>query len=310
MNPVEKFLKENKLMILDGALATELERRGCDINDSLWSAKILAKNPEVIKDVHYDYFASGADCAITASYQATIKGFVENGYSEDEARRLISKSVEIAKEARDEFWKDEKNRENRSYPIVAASVGPYGAYLADGSEYRGNYNISDDELKNFHKERIELLINAGADILACETIPCLQEAKAIVEVVKEFEGVYCWISFSCKSETEISDGTLISTCIKELEALPQVAAVGINCTAPNYVSSLIKEIKEVSKKAIVAYPNSGEEYDANTKDWHGKTSDKCFCESCKSWYEDGARLIGGCCRTTPEDIKSIADWAR
>lgn len=310
MNPVEKFLKGNKLMILDGALATELERRGCDINDSLWSAKILAKNPEVIKDVHYDYFASGADCAITASYQATIKGFVENGYSEDEARRLISKSVEIAKEARDEFWKDEKNRENRSYPIVAASVGPYGAYLADGSEYRGNYNISDDELKNFHKERIELLIKTGADILACETIPCLQEAKAIVEVVKEFEGVYCWISFSCKSETEISDGTLISTCIKELEALPQVAAVGINCTAPNYVSSLIKEIKEVSKKAIVAYPNSGEEYDANTKDWHGKTSDKCFCESCKSWYEDGARLIGGCCRTTPEDIKSIADWAR
>lgn len=310
MNPVEKFLKGNKLMILDGALATELERRGCDINDSLWSAKILAKNPEVIKDVHYDYFASGADCAITASYQATIKGFVENGYSEDEARRLISKSVEIAKEARDEFWKDEKNRENRSYPIVAASVGPYGAYLADGSEYRGNYNISDDELKNFHKERIELLIKAGADILACETIPCLQEAKAIVEVVKEFEGVYCWISFSCKSETEISDGTLISTCIKELEALPQVAAVGINCTAPNYVSSLIKEIKEVSKKAIVAYPNSGEEYDANTKDWHGKTSDKCFCESCKSWYEDGARLIGGCCRTTPKDIKSIADWAR
>lgn len=310
MNPVEKFLKGNKLMILDGALATELERRGCDINDSLWSAKILAKNPEVIKDVHYDYFASGADCAITASYQATIKGFVENGYSEDEARRLISKSVEIAKEARDEFWKDEKNRENRSYPIVAASVGPYGAYLADGSEYRGNYNISDDELKNFHKERIELLIKAGADILACETIPCLQEAKAIVEVVKEFEGVYCWISFSCKSETEISDGTLISTCIKELEALPQVAAVGINCTAPNYVSSLIKEIKEVSKKAIVAYPNSGEEYNANTKDWHGKTSDKCFCESCKSWYEDGARLIGGCCRTTPEDIKSIADWAR
>ncbi|MPN47175.1 Homocysteine S-methyltransferase [bioreactor metagenome] len=103
---------------------------------------------------------------------------------------------------------------------------------------------------------------------------------------------------------------MISTCIKELEALPQVAAVGINCTAPNYVSSLIKEIKEVSKKAIVAYPNSGEEYDANTKDWHGKTSDKCFCESCKSWYEDGARLIGGCCRTTPEDIKSIADWAR
>lgn len=310
MNPVEKFLKENKLMILDGALATELERRGCDINDSLWSAKILAKNPEIIKDVHYDYFASGADCAITASYQATIKGFVENGYSEDEARRLISKSVEIAKEARDEFWKDEENRENRSYPIVAASVGPYGAYLADGSEYRGNYNISDEELKNFHKERIELLIKAGADILACETIPCLQEAKAIVEVVKEFEGVYCWISFSCKSETEISDGTLISTCIKELEALPQVAAVGINCTAPNYVSSLIKEIKEVSKKAIVAYPNSGEEYDANTKDWHGKTSDKCFCESCKSWYEDGATLIGGCCRTTPEDIKSIADWAR
>ena len=138
MNLIEGILKDNKVVILDGALATELEERGCDINNSLWSATILAKNPEVIKSVHYDYFVAGADCAITASYQATVRGFVENGYSEDEAKNLIRKSVEIAKKARDEFWNEKTNRKDRAYPIVAASVGPYGAYLADGSEYVGN----------------------------------------------------------------------------------------------------------------------------------------------------------------------------
>lgn len=309
MNLVEKILKDNKIVILDGALATELEERGCDINNALWSATILAKNPQVIKSVHYDYFVAGADCAITASYQATVKGFVENGYSEDDAKNLIKKSVEIAKEARDEFWNDESNRKNRAYPIFAASVGPYGAYLADGSEYVGNYKISDEELKNFHRDRIKLLVEAGADILACETIPCLQEAKAIVEVLKEFENVYCWISFSCRNEREISDGTLIKECSEFLNSCDKVVSVGLNCTAPQYVANLIEEIKSATDKPIVVYPNSGEEYDATTKDWHGREQG-CFCESTKLWYEKGARLIGGCCRTTPQDIKNIAAWAK
>ena len=310
MNPIEKILKNHKIIILDGALATELEKRGCNINDSLWSAKILAENPEVIKQVHYDYFNSGADCAITSSYQATVEGFTKRGFSDLEARELIKKSVEIAIEARNEFWKNLNNKDNRPYPLVAASIGPYGAYLADGSEYRGDYKVTEKELMDFHRERIQILVQSGADILACETIPSFMEAKVIAKLLEEFKDVYCWISFSCKNDSQISDGTLISDCAKVLGNYDQVAAIGINCTAPKYVSSLINEIKNNTKKPIVVYPNSGEEYDAGLKKWNGHSEGKCYGNDTKVWYENGARLIGGCCRTTPEDIKEIAKWAR
>jgi len=310
MNPIESIIKDYSIIILDGALATELEGRGCDINDSLWSAKILVEHPDVIEQVHYDYFAAGADCAITSSYQATIDGFVKRGFSENEAISLIKKSVEIAIKARDEFWKDEVNRKNRPYPLVAASVGPYGAYLADGSEYRGDYKLTEKELMDFHRPRIKALVEAGADILACETIPCFLEAKAIVKLLQEFPGVYCWISFSAKNNLEISNGELISDCAKSLDKYDQVAAIGINCTPPQYITSLIGEIYKNSKKPIVVYPNSGEEYDADTKSWHGHSSSGAYGCSAKEWYDKGARLIGGCCRTNPEDIRSIAAWAR
>jgi Homocysteine/selenocysteine methylase (S-methylmethionine-dependent) len=158
MNPINNILNDFNLIILDGALATELENRGCVINDSLWSAKILAENPEIIEKVHYDYFMSGADCAITSSYQATIDGFMQKGFTETEAISLIKRSVRIAKKARDDFWNDSENRKNRPMPLVAGSVGPYGAYLADGSEYRGDYNISEEELINFHRPRIKILV--------------------------------------------------------------------------------------------------------------------------------------------------------
>lgn len=310
MNPINNILNDFNLIILDGALATELENRGCDINDSLWSAKILAENPEIIEKVHYDYFMSGADCAITSSYQATIDGFMQKGFTETEAISLIKRSVRIAKKARDDFWNDSENRKNRPMPLVAGSVGPYGAYLADGSEYRGDYNISEEELINFHRPRIKILVDEGVDILACETIPNLLEAKAITKLLKEFPNVYCWISFSGKNDLEISDGTLISDCAKYLDSCEQVAAIGINCTAPAYVNSLIEEIKTNSKKPIIVYPNSGEEYDANSKTWHGDSSSCSYGCNAKNWFDKGAKLIGGCCRTTPEDIKSIAKWAR
>ncbi len=310
MNPIENILKDFSVIILDGALATELERRGCDINDTLWSAKVLVENPDIIEQVHYDYFLSGADCAITSSYQATFEAFAKKGLNESEAKALIQKSVQIAKKARDNFWKKPENRKNRPYPLVAASVGPYGAYLADGSEYKGDYKLTEEELVNFHRKRMKALVEAGADILACETIPCLKEAKAIVKLLKEFPKVYCWISFSAKNDSQISDGTLIDDCAKWLDNCEQVAALGINCTAPEYIESLINRIHNNSQKPIVVYPNSGEEYDANTKNWHGHSSSEAYGCSAKGWYKEGARLIGGCCRTTPEDIQSIASWAR
>ena len=310
MNPIESILQNYPAVILDGALATELERRGADLKDKLWSAKLLIENPEMIRQLHMDYFLAGADCAITASYQASIEGFMRRGLSNDEAIKLIQKSVRLAVEARDEFWKNEANRLGRPRPFVAASVGPYGAFLADGSEYRGQYGLSQFELEQFHRPRMEALIAAGADMLACETIPCLVEAQAIVHVLEEFPGISAWISFSAKDETHISNGEQLADCALWLETHPQVTALGVNCTSPKFISSLIREAKSRTSKPILVYPNSGETYNAEIHDWNGDTFCTAFGKEARQWYADGAQIIGGCCRTTPDDIRAIAEWAR
>jgi len=310
MNPIASILDHHPALIIDGALATELERRGCDLEDDLWSAKILLEQPEFIKQVHLDYFTAGADCATTASYQATIEGFTKRGLDEGEAAALIQKSVKLAIEARDEFWTDESNHAGRSKPFVAASVGPYGAFLADGSEYRGNYGLTEKELMDFHRRRMKALIEAGADMLACETLPCLIEAQAIAELLKEFPTITAWISFTARDEKYISEGQIFADCVNQLEGHPQIAAIGINCTSPKYISSLIREAKKVTTKPILVYPNSGETYDATRNDWNGDPILHSFGEEAREWYAAGARLIGGCCRTTPEDIRVIASWAR
>ena len=310
MNPIASILDHYPALVIDGALATELERRGCDLRDELWSAKILLEQPEIIKQVHLDYFKAGADCAITASYQATVEGFSKRGLSQREAIDLIHRSVKLAREARDEFWANESNRAGRSKPFIAASVGPYGAFLADGSEYRGNYGLSEKELMNFHRPRMQALIEAGADLLACETIPSLIEAQTLARLLKEFPNITAWISFSGRDERHISEGQVFADCVRQLEGNPQIAAIGINCTSPAYIPSLIGEAKTVTEKPILVYPNSGETYDAARNDWNGDPVLDSFGEQARSWYEAGARLIGGCCRTTPEDIRIIASWAR
>ena len=310
MNPITSILEHNAALVIDGALATELERRGCDLQDNLWSAKILLEQPEKIKQVHLDYFKAGADCAITASYQATIEGFVKRGLTENEAIALIQKSVKLAIEARDEFWADPSNRVNRSKPFVAASVGPYGAFLADGSEYRGNNGLTEKELMDFHRPRMKALIEASPDMLACETIPCLVEAQAIAALLKEFPNTMAWISFTARDENHISEGQAFPDCVKQLQDHPQIAAMGINCTSPKYIPALVSEAKKVAKKPILVYPNSGETYNATRNDWNGDPVSHSFGEEARTWYHAGARLIGGCCRTTPQDISVIAGWAR
>jgi homocysteine S-methyltransferase len=309
-NPIASILDRYPALVIDGALATELERRGFDLKDELWSAKILLEQPEAIRQLHYDYFEAGADCAITASYQATIEGFMKRGLNKTEAGNLIKKSVSLAIEAREEFWADEANRAGRLKPFVAASVGPYGAYLADGSEYRGNYGLTEQELMDFHRQRMKALIEAGADILACETIPCLVEAQALVKLLEEFPSIQAWISFSCRDEIHVSEGQRLEDCVRHVEASPFVAAIGVNCTSPKYISSLVREARKATNKPVLVYPNSGEKYDASRNDWDGQQVYETFSEEAKEWFEAGARLIGGCCRTTPEDIHGIAGWAR
>jgi homocysteine S-methyltransferase len=310
MNPIASILDLQPALVIDGALATELERRGYNLKDDLWSAKILLEQPEAIQQLHYDYFKAGADCVITASYQATVEGFMKRGLNEREAINLIKKSVQLAIAARDEFWADESNHVGRSKPFIAASVGPYGAYLANGEEYIGNYGLTEKELMDFHRPRMKALIEAGADMLACETIPSLIEAQAIAKLLKEFPNTTAWLSFSARDEQHISEGQSFADCVKELETNPQIAALGINCTSPKYIPSLIRAGKEKTNKPILVYPNLGEGYDATKGDWAGAPATESFGEEAKLWYQAGARMIGGCCRTTPEDIQVIASWAR
>lgn len=305
MNPVQAILDAYPLVVLDGAMATELEGRGCDLRDELWSARILMESPELIRQVHADYFAAGADVATTASYQATFEGFAGRGLSHDEATALMRLSVQLAREARDEFWADSANRVNRPRPLVAASVGPYGAYLADGSEYRGDYGLSETELMDFHRERIAVLIGAGADLLACETIPCIIEARALVRLLEEFPGAYAWISYSARDGAHTNQGEAITEAAAAVDH-PRVAAVGINCTAPHFIPDLITAMRGATEKPILVYPNSGEVYDPVAMTWHGQSECDAYAGDAAEWHRLGARLIGGCCRTTPTHIRALA----
>ncbi len=309
MNPLAPLLARYPVLVLDGALATELERRGRDLRDPLWSAKMLIEAPDLIRQVHRDYFAAGADCAITASYQASVEGFMRRGSSHAEALELIRRSVHLALEVRDAFWREPANRIGRPRPLVAASVGPYGAFLADGSEYRGDYGLSEAELMDFHRPRMAALLEASADLLACETIPCFSEARALARLLAEFPNASAWFSFSARDEAHLWRGEPLAECVAWLDSQPQVVAVGVNCTAPRYLPALIEAARAVTGKPVVVYPNSGEIYDPERRIWSGASDAAAFASEARRWHASGARLIGGCCRTTPDHIRSIAAWA-
>jgi homocysteine S-methyltransferase len=301
----------NDVIILDGAMASELERRGCDLNDALWSARVLLEAPELIRQVHYDYYAAGADVATTASYQASFEGFAQRGIGHEQAVALMQQSVRLAQEARDAFCADAANLAGRQPPLVAASVGPYGAILADGSEYRGGYGLSVQQLMDFHRPRLAALLAAGPDLLAGETFPCAEEALALATLLRdEFPDARAWVSFSCRDAANLSDGTPLADAVAALADFPQIVAVGVNCTAPRHIAPLLGEAARVSGKRLLTYPNSGESYDATTKTWHGSSDPGAFADAARQWRAAGAACIGGCCRTTPEDIRALSAWLR
>lgn len=308
-DPITRILRDQPAVLLDGALATELERRGCDLDDPLWSARVLIERPELIRQVHADYFAAGADCAISASYQASFAGFARRGLDEAAAADLMRRSVRLAAEARDAFWAA-AGASGRPRPFVAASVGAYGAFLADGSEYRGDYGVGEPELLAFHRPRMAALLAAGPDLLACETIPCLAEARALLRLLEEFPAARAWVSFSARDGAHTAQGEPIAACAAEVGAHPQVAAVGVNCTSPRFIPDLVRAIAASTDKPVVVYPNSGERYDAASNSWHGEASCADFAEQARDWHGAGARLLGGCCRTGPEHIRELGDWVR
>lgn len=289
------------LRVIDGGVATELARHGLDLGDELWSARVLIEEPEAIERVHEAYFLAGADIAITASYQASYEGFARRGLSAERTTEILKRSVALARSARSRVLRERPDMVREL--LVAASVGPYGAVLHDGSEYRGDYGLDEDALVDFHRERFAVLADAGADLLACETIPSRTEAAALVRLLGEHPDTEAWITFSCRDGRHTSAGDPIAECAQWLDAVPQVVAIGVNCVAPEMVESLIHEIGTGTGKPIVIYPNSGESWDAEARCWVG-TADR-FTAYVPRWLEAGARWIGGCCRTTPDDIRRV-----
>ncbi len=301
-----EFLAAQGFVVLDGGLATELERRGADLSDPLWSARLLLENPDLIRLVHESYFAAGADVAVSASYQASLGGFTARGTTPGEARRLIALSVDLAQEARQRFW-DAGGRDasQRVWPLVAGSIGPYGAALADGSEYRGNYAVSRQALADFHGPRLEALIEAAPDLLAIETIPSPDEALLLLELLKLWPGIQTWVSFTCRDGSRVSEGQPVAEAIAAVAGHRQVVAVGFNCVAPALAGPLLAAAAAVTDKPLVIYPNSGERWDAEERRWMPGDGAFDFGESAPGWFKSGARLIGGCCRTTPDTIRAI-----
>ncbi len=298
-------MKINYPLLIDGGLSNELESQGCNLDHKLWSAKMLVTNPEAIIEAHLKYLKAGAQCLITSSYQASIEGFMTLGYDCNEAEAFISQTVKLAEMAIDKFNNSQSNDVNH---LIAASIGPYGACLADGSEYHGNYGVSDEILKEFHKNRIQLLDRSNADFFACETIPSFQEAKVLGELLNNTHKS-AWISFSCKDEKHLNDGTPIGECASYFAKHPNVFAIGVNCTAPKYISRLIKAVKAKSgEKKIVIYPNSGEVYIAKNKTWMGLSDPNVYTEMAKEWIKLGTDILGGCCRIGPEHIKSLSEF--
>lgn len=305
MNKFISMLRQDGPVILDGGLATQLESQGFDINGALWSAKLLVSNPRAIIDAHRAYLDAGADCIISASYQASRGGLMDLGVSATDADALIISSVSLAMTARAEFLAD--NTHTKREPLVAASIGPYGAAMNDGSEYTGDYDANDREVCEFHTERLKLLDRSGADVLAVETIPNAMEAAVLSELLTDTK-TPAWISFSCRDGEHLSDGTRLADAVRLFASSPNVHAIGVNCTSPRYISALISAVKANAPfKAIVVYPNSGETYHSHNNSWSGSACDFERDFDVAGWRASGAKLIGGCCRTGPGDIAAMKE---
>jgi homocysteine S-methyltransferase len=283
-------------------MATELERRGCDISGPLWSAHVLDTSPEIVKEVHLDYLRAGTDCISTVSYQISRLGYAELGRSAAEAAHALQESVAIALSARDQY-----RRESGRTTLIAVSLGPYGAALHNGAEFHGRYDIPFEDLVAFHAERLAIVADTDADLLALETVPSLEEGRAIAQALAQFPGIPAWISFTCKDEIRVAHGETLVECAALLEDLPQVVAIGINCTQPGFITSLIGEAKSQGRKPVLVYPNSGELWDAEGRCWYGPASVEEFADQARDWFAAGAQAVGGCCRTTPEHIRAVRD---
>jgi homocysteine S-methyltransferase len=294
----------NDIHVLDGGMASELEYQGANIDGPLWSAHVLEDAPEKVIAVHRAYIAAGADCIETASYQVSRIGYAEFGLAPERADAALLRAVDLARTAVAEF-PDRR-------VLVAASLGPYGAALHNGAEYHGNYDIGFSGLVEFHRERIHVLAEAGEnapDLFAFETLPSLQEAEAICEALDGWPELAAWFCFTCMDESHVAHGELLLDCARAIARFPQTVAIGVNCTHPALLPSLIDELEIASDKPIVVYPNSGESWDAVARCWTGAGDPASFAAQAAKWFSAGAQIVGDCCRTRPEHIRLVAESA-
>jgi len=314
MGRFKELLDSQDYLILHGALGTEIEKKGYDVSGKLWSAKYLIKKPDIIENIHEAYALAGCDIITTSSYQANIPRLMEKGLTENEADDIIRLTVSLAKSARDKAWGtlSDDERSKRLYPLISGDVGPYAAYLADGSEYSGKYDINKKALKSFHRQRIALLMDESVDLIAVETIPNFTEAQAIAEILSEdYPDVESYFSFTTQDGKTISDGTPIEEVAAYCDKIDQILAMGLNCSAPNVIEPGLKEFAKATKKPLVAQPNSGEKYDPETKKWIKVDEDTTsLLDYVKKWHELGAKIVGGCCCTNPEDTKLLYQGLR
>ncbi|KAK3672331.1 AdoMet-homocysteine methyltransferase [Recurvomyces mirabilis] len=323
------IMRRQKTLVIDGALATELETRGHDLKHPLWSGKVLRDDPDSIQQVHLDYYLAGADVAITASYQASTDGLKKHlQVDHDEATELIKRSVRLAQRARCQAYQQGRDEEG-SKLLIAGSVGPYGAYLSDGSEYRGDYKLTADEYRTFHQPRVKALVDAGVDMLAIETIPSMSETEGILAMLKDdVPDTIAWLSITLRDSEHMSDGTPLTQLVEKTAQSEQIVAIGVNCVPMRMVTASLQHTKSILEDMpspasnrdasaiatsgyqlpLVCYPNSGETWNAETKLWEGSKSGSKdeLTTRVAYWQDAGARLIGGCCRTGPEFVKGVA----
>jgi len=299
----QNFPEKGKFLVLDGAMGTQLEKKGANLKNLLWSASLIHTHPELILSVHLDYLEAGADILTSVGYQASFQAFIKNGFNENEAIRLMHRTIELGLEAKRIYL---EAHPYANPPILAASMGPYGAFLANGAEYHGQYGLEKKELVQFHQRNIEILEDSPMDLWAFETIPSLLEAESIIEALNGSKKP-AWISFTAKDEHHIAHGEKILDCIPILEKSNQIIGIGINCTAPEFLESLLLDISSSTQKFILAYPNRGEEYDAISKTWTPAKGLDSFQKNVEKWYKAGASIIGGCCGIGPELIRELKE---
>jgi len=309
LETIRAVVESGRPLLLDGGLGSELEARGYDISTPLWSAELILQQPEVLRALHRAYLDAGAQCISTASYQASIEGLAASGLSARQSEQVFRQSAALARAACDDFLCDHPGNDFR--PLVAASVGPFGAYLADGSEYRGNYGVSDSRLREFHARRLQWLDDSVADLIACETMPDLQELRVLSRLL-EAVNTPAWVSFCCRDAGRLHDGKPLQEAVELFAGHPRVFALGINCCAPDLVAAMIANIAAVDDtKMIVVYPNSGQQYDAASKNWSGASQLRDWSRQARHWFDAGADIIGGCCRVGPpyiSELASIEEW--